>query len=86
LPTGQGYGCAFDPTGTYLAVAHINSPYMGYIPVQIEGPIPVGINGGWWKFENGQPVEYPELKPETEMEQRITDLEAAISAILGGAV
>jgi len=26
LPTGAGYGCAFDPTGTYLAVAHFTSP------------------------------------------------------------
>jgi DNA-binding beta-propeller fold protein YncE len=26
LPTGYGYGCAFDPTGTYLAVAHGGSP------------------------------------------------------------
>ena len=28
LPTGDGRGCAFDPTGTYLAVAHENSPYI----------------------------------------------------------
>jgi hypothetical protein len=28
LPTGTGYGCAFDPTGTYLAVAHSLSPYI----------------------------------------------------------
>jgi DNA-binding beta-propeller fold protein YncE len=28
LPTGTGEGCAFDPTGTYLAVAHSNSPYI----------------------------------------------------------
>jgi len=28
LPTGHGCGCAFDPTGTYLAVAHFNSPYI----------------------------------------------------------
>ena len=28
LPTGNGGGCAFDPTGTYLAVAHVNSPYI----------------------------------------------------------
>jgi hypothetical protein len=26
LPTGIGWGCAFDPTGTYLAVAHSGSP------------------------------------------------------------
>jgi len=28
LPTGVGYGCTFDPTGTYLAVVHVNSPYI----------------------------------------------------------
>jgi WD40 repeat protein len=28
LPTGTGRGCAFDPTGTYLAVAHDSSPYI----------------------------------------------------------
>ena len=28
LPAGSGYGVAFDPTGTYLAVAHNNSPYI----------------------------------------------------------
>ena len=28
LPTGDGRGCAFDPTGTYLAVAHSTSPYI----------------------------------------------------------
>ena len=30
--------------------------------------------------------EYPELKPETELEQRIADLEDAIASILGGVV
>lgn len=28
LPGGDGYGCAFDPTSTYLAVAHYNPPYL----------------------------------------------------------
>ncbi len=28
LPTGYALDCAFDPTGTYLAVAHNNSPYI----------------------------------------------------------
>jgi hypothetical protein len=31
-------------------------------------------------------VEYPELKPETELEQRITELEMALAAILGGSI
>lgn len=69
-----------------IIVDAITFPVEGYIEYETDYPLPAGINGGWWKFENGQPVEYPELKPETELEQRIVDLEAAISAILGGAM
>jgi len=68
-----------------IIVDAITFPVEGYIEYETDYPLPAGINGGWWKFENGQPVEYPELKPETELEQRIADLEAAIAAILGGA-
>ena len=68
-----------------IIVDAITFPVEGYIEYETDYPLPAGINGGWWRFENGQPVEYPELKPETEMEQRIADLEAAIAAILGGA-
>jgi len=67
-----------------IIVDAITFPVEGYIEYETDYPLPAGINGGWWKFENGQPVEYPELKPETELEQRIADLEAAIAAILGG--
>ena len=68
-----------------IIVDAITFPVEGYIEYETDYPLPAGINGGWWKFENGQPVEYPELKPETELEQRIADLEAAIAAVLGGA-
>jgi len=68
-----------------IIVDAVTFPVEGYIEYETDYPLPAGINGGWWKFENGQPVEYPELKPETELEQRIADLEAAIAAILGGA-
>jgi hypothetical protein len=67
-----------------IIIDAITFPVEGYIEYETDYPLPAGINGGWWKFENGQPVEYPELKPETELEQRISDLEAAIAAILGG--
>ncbi len=67
-----------------IIVDAITFPVEGYIEYETDYPLPAGINGGWWRFENGQPVEYPELKPETELEQRIADLEAAIAAILGG--
>ena len=69
-----------------IIVDAITFPVEGYIEYETDYPLPAGINGGWWRFENGQPVEYPELKPETELEQRIADLEAAIAAILGGAL
>ena len=69
-----------------IIVDAITFPVEGYIEYETDYPLPAGINGGWWKFENGLPVEYPELKPETELEQRIADLEAAIAAVLGGAV
>ena len=64
----------------------VEMPVDGYMEVQIEGPLPIGINGGWYKWENGTYMECPELKPETEMELRIADFEAAIAAILGGAL
>jgi hypothetical protein len=66
-----------------IIVDTITFPVEGYIEYETDYPLPAGINGGWWKFENGQPVEYPGLKPETELEQRIADLEATIAAILG---
>ena len=69
-----------------IIVDAITFPVEGYIEYETDYPLPAGINGGWWRFENGQPVEYPELKPETELEQRIADLEAAIASILGGVV
>jgi hypothetical protein len=68
-----------------IIVDAITFPVEGYIEYETDYPLPAGINGGWRKYENGQPVEYPELKPETELEQRISDLEMALAAILGGA-
>ncbi len=69
-----------------IIVDAITFPVEGYIEYETDCPLPAGINGGWWRFENGQPVEYSELKPEAELEQRIADLEDAIAAILGGAI
>ena len=63
-------------------------PHEGYIEVQMQTPLPAGINGGWYRWDGEHPVEVPELKPadEREMEQRMADLEEAIAAILGGAI
>ena len=67
-----------------IIVDAITFPVEGYIEYETDYPLPAGINGGWYKWENGTYVECPELKPEAEFEQRIADLEMAIAAILGG--
>jgi hypothetical protein len=62
----------------------VEMPVDGYIEVQLQTPLPFGINGGWFKWENDTYEEYPELKPVDATEQRIVDLEMAVAAILGG--
>lgn len=68
----------------------IEFPHDGYMQVELDTPLPPGINGGWyrWDSEAGTYVEVPELKPadEHELEKRMADLEEAIAAILGGAI
>jgi hypothetical protein len=43
----------------------ITYPYPNYIEVEMSS-IPAGLQGGWFKYEDGQVVEYPELKPTQE--------------------
>lgn len=67
----------------------ISYPTDGYIEVEVDKPFPAGINGGWYKWENGTYVEIPELKPkgidrellETIL-QRVEASEQAILAIM----
>jgi len=67
----------------------ISYPVEGYIEVEVDKPFPAGINGGWYKWENGTYVEIPELKPkgidrellETVL-QRVDASEQAILAIM----
>ena len=59
----------------------VEMPVDGYMEVQIEGPLPIGINGGWYKWENGTYVGYPELKPETELEEQLTDTQLAVEQL-----
>lgn len=40
----------------------ITFPYKDYVEVELDY-LPQGVYGGWWKLENGELVEYPELKP-----------------------
>jgi hypothetical protein len=67
----------------------ISYPTDGYIEVEVDKPFPAGINGGWYKWENGTYVEIPELKPkgidrellETVL-QRVDASEQAILALM----
>jgi hypothetical protein len=65
----------------------ISYPTDGYIEVEVDKPFPAGINGGWYKWENGTYVEIPELKPKgSDRElldaalQRIAELEKQADA------
>lgn len=66
----------------------IEYPHEGYIEHKTTFPLPVGLIGGWWKLENGQFVEYPELKP-VDKDAEIENLKQAIAEltilIAGGA-
>ena len=53
LPTGTGWGVAFDSTGTYLAVAHTGSPYItiykrsGDTFTKLPDPSTLPTGAGW---------------------------------------
>lgn len=57
----------------------ISFPHGNYVEVELE-MLPVGVYGGWWKLENGELVEYPELKPKEpadeieELKSHVADL------------
>ena len=69
----------------YLQVAEDNTitdaisyEHEGYVLYETEFPLPAGINGGWWKLENGVAVEYPELKP-IYGDVRVAELEEVVA-------
>lgn len=49
-----------QPDGTITDA--IEYPYKDYVAVELAS-LPNGILGGWFKYENGVVVEYPNLKP-----------------------
>lgn len=70
----------------------IDYPHGNYVEYEAD-MLPVGVNGGWWKLENGSLVEQPELKPKNQMDSDViqaefTALELAIAELaemmLGG--
>ncbi|MFT4146697.1 MAG: hypothetical protein QM644_19810 [Mobilitalea sp.] len=51
----------------------------GYIEYETAYPLPIGFIGGWFKFENGEVIEIPELKPATAIEEiELTIAELAV--------
>jgi len=58
----------------------ITYEHPGYTPYDAPGTLPAGINGGWWKFENGVPVEYPELKP-VERDEEVATLKEKLQQV-----
>lgn len=69
----------------------IDYPLDGYVLYETDYPLPLGINGGWWKLEDGNPVEYVTLKPknvdieELRLKQNQVELAIAeLSMLIGG--
>lgn len=46
----------------------ISFQHEGYTEVQLDD-VPVGINGGWFKFIDGEVLEVPELKPYPQVDE-----------------
>ncbi|WP_458123350.1 hypothetical protein [Paenibacillus sp. Z3-2] len=65
----------------------IEYPYEGYQEVDISTPLPIGINGGYYRWQDGQPVLDQALKDEVdkankpieyvELERRLAASEAS---------
>lgn len=55
----------------------VENPHENYVEVQLETPLPAGINGGWYKLIDGVLVEFPELKPKDESD----DLHLALAEL-----
>lgn len=57
----------------------ITYPYGNYVEYETPYPLPIGVCGGWFKFENGEIVEYPELKPKALAEEELENLKIELS-------
>jgi len=77
-----------QPDGTITDA--IEYPHGNYVEVELDH-LPIGVYGGWWKLENGQLVEYPELKPkdvndeiESLKQSQMEQDEIIMTLLLGG--
>lgn len=59
-------------TGENIVTDAISYQHDNYVPYEADS-LPVGVQGGWFKLENGLLVEYPLLKP-TEKDAEIERL------------
>lgn len=57
----------------------ITYPFGNYIEYESDFPLPVGVYGGWFKFENGKIVPYPELKPDAPLELDVKELKERLA-------
>jgi len=61
----------------------IDYPYGDYVEVTVAS-LPVGVNGGWFKLENGVIVEHLELKPVLEpTNKELNDNQLILMDVLG---
>lgn len=62
----------------------IDFEYPGYIEYEAEF-IPDGVHGGWFKFENGEIIEIPELNPNNiENQIKAAIDEFTMNLLIGG--
>lgn len=58
----------------------ISFPYGGYIPVELPSPLPIGINGGWFRWDGENAIEDLDLKP-VDKDEEIESLKQAIAEL-----
>jgi len=58
----------------------ISFPYGDYIPVELPNPLPVGINGGWFRWDGETATPDETLRP-IDKDEEIESLKQAIAEL-----